>query len=386
MRNLFVGYWYKNYLDIYKKAPKKWELLSSSKLNELKPFKCLLGKKILVIGKDKILHCRKRYPHAPYKKLLKAIKLDLYNLFPSKTLEFIALPFEKTSTYVLFDIWAWENHEFLQIKKFFPFSYAIPEDLAFYFDTPEIKIYKNKDLIIFLAYIKGKYLATAIFKNSVSEEDFKKFFESLGIFKKEIKVIKIYGNILPKLNMNLEIIRYPEPIYPPFLEDIPKLNLSSFKVKSKITFDLKKFEYFLRFIIYFLLGYSFFLYNLNYNYKLAIEEIKSSIQSLKNLNNKNSQKRYSKIFEELKNEINAYPSPLYILDLIAEKLPEGSYLTHLIINGKQIEVSINTQDIFSVLINFEKTPYIKNIKLKNQPIKDTSSGYYRFDLSFELVK
>ncbi len=77
-----VAYWHKDGLDVYRSADKKPVKLASGSLDKLKPIRAVFDKKVLIVGRELLLHIKKRYPPAPKEKLTRAVGLEIRELFP----------------------------------------------------------------------------------------------------------------------------------------------------------------------------------------------------------------------------------------------------------------------------------------------------------------
>jgi hypothetical protein len=136
---MFVGYWHKGGLDIYRLAKEKVERFASGSLDQLKPVKSF-GKVVLIVGRELLLHTRKKFPPASADDLKKAVGLEIGGMFPVKNPSFFLSVFERTEAYAMADIWAWDSSGYDGLKRVFPFTHVLPEDMAFISEETEISV------------------------------------------------------------------------------------------------------------------------------------------------------------------------------------------------------------------------------------------------------
>ena len=129
--SLLVAYWHKEGLEIYRYGNSKPVQQDSGPLDQLKPIHGSFQKKVLVVGRELLLHQRKRYPPAPKEKLVKALGLEIKGLFPLPDPAYHCQVYESSPTHTTLEIWAWDRGAYSQLKKVFPFDYVIPEDLCY---------------------------------------------------------------------------------------------------------------------------------------------------------------------------------------------------------------------------------------------------------------
>ncbi len=137
--NMFVGYWHKGGLEIYRTSEGAITMFASGAVDTLKPVKSF-GKIVLIVGRDLLLHTRKKFPPASSDDLKKAVTLEIGEMFPIKSPSFSLTVFERTQSYTLADIWAWESSGYDNLKRVFPFTHVLPEDMAFISEEPEISV------------------------------------------------------------------------------------------------------------------------------------------------------------------------------------------------------------------------------------------------------
>jgi 3-oxoacyl-(acyl-carrier-protein) synthase len=66
---LVAAYWHPDGLDIYRYVNDKPVKLASGSLEGLKPVKAAFDKKVLIVGRELLLHMKKKYPPAQKEKL-----------------------------------------------------------------------------------------------------------------------------------------------------------------------------------------------------------------------------------------------------------------------------------------------------------------------------
>lgn len=394
MMGMVVGYWHKEGLDIYRYVDKKPAKLASGNLDELKPIRGISGKKVLIVGKDLLLHTRKRYPPASGEKLAKAVGLEIGDIFPLSKPAFHSRVFESSSTHTLLDIWVWEGREYARLKEVFPFNYIVPEDLAYSSDLPEVKIFQYRGMIHILAHSGDRFLAGTSYPDSapdsaINEREVERFLSSLGRYRPDIKRIKVYGltSIRPKDFGVPEISNVPAGDYPPCIDGLLDLNLKEFRVKGESHLSLKM-DHIFRVFLYLLLGYGLMLYLTERNYDLSAGQIRQKIRAIdaKMSPKEAGQKAedYSEIIREVNDRLTARYSPLKAMDTIAQNLPMGSFILRMALNEKNLEVFFSSKEPLALVRAIGAARGIKTVQLKGAPLRDAATGLYRFVLVVEL--
>ena len=396
MMGMVVGYWHKEGLDIYRFVDKKPVKLTSASLDRLKPIRGVLSKKVLIVGRELLIHTRKRYPPALEEKLMKAVGVEIGDIFPITKPVYHCRVYESSSAYTTLDIWAWGSEDYARLKEVFPFNYVIPEDLAFSSDVPEVKVFQYRGMTSMLAHSGNRFLGGASYPDSgpisgINERDVERFFSGLGRYGSDIKQMKVYGSVPFKLkDIGLpEIARVTQGDYPPCMDYLSSLNLNEFKVKGEYRLS-SKIDLLCRLSIYLILGYGLMLYLTARNYDQAAGEIRQKIKaidgkiSLGDAGQKTGD--YSEIIREINGRLATRHSPLKVMDIIANKLPTGSFINRMVLNENNLEVSVSSKDPLSVVKAIGGAEGVKVARLKGAPVRDSVAGMYNFLIMMELSK
>jgi len=390
MKDTMVAYWHKDGLEVYGIADKKPVKYTSGALDNLEPIKSGLGKKILIVSRDLLLHVRKRYPPAPEEKLRKAVALELGEMFPLIKPAFHCRVFQSFTTYSLVDIWAWENDLYPRIKEVFWFNYVVPEVLLFTSAVPEVKVFQYGGMTSMLAHADGKYLAGASCPDSSFHQgELERFLHSLEQFGTEIKKIKIYGDLPLTLKDIPEISRVGTMDYPPCLDDIEVLDLARFRIRRDYPLWEKRGLVF-RVAIYLLLGYTLMLYMTLRNYDRATDEVRQKLTAMDrqtvSLAAGQKSEDYSAVIREVNEKLNATPSPLRVMKMLAQRVPEGSSINRMVLNENILEVAISSKDPVSIVKALGDAKEIKKVSLKGAPLKDRAANIFNFVITMELLQ
>ena len=373
---IVVGYWHKDGLDLYRYVNKKPVKLASGSLDRLKPIKAVFDKKVLIVGRELLLHIKKRYPPAPKEKLTRAVGLEIRELFPISKPAFHARVYESSTAYTTLAIWAWQSEMYGRLREVFPFTYVVPEDLAYSSDVPEVKIFQYRGMTNILAHSGKEFLGGASSPDSgINDGDVERFLSGLGKYRSDIKQVKVYGSIPFQLKDAgiQEISRVAQGDYPPCMDYLPGLELKEFKVKGEIRLS-SKVNLLFRVLIYIILGYGLMLFLTARNYDQTSGEIRKKIDSigakisLKDTGQKG--RDYSEVVKEVNERMAARPSPLKVMKIIAGRLPEGSFLTRMVLDENNLEATISSKDPISVVKALGDAEGIKTARLKGAPIRD----------------
>jgi hypothetical protein len=388
-----VAYWHRDGLDVYQYVDEKLLKKVSGSLNELKPIKGILGKKVLIVGRELLLHTRKRYPPAPKEKLTKAVGLEIGDIFPILKPAFHCRVYESSNTYTTLDIWAWDSEPYARLREVFPFNYIVPEDLAYSSEVPEVKVFQYRGMTNILAHSGDRFLGGASYPDAgIDEKDVERFLSGLGRWRSDIRQIKVYGAVpfqfkdaeIP------EISRVAQGDHPPCIDYLAGLNLNEFKVKGDIHLS-SRIDFLCRILIYLILGYGIMLYLTAKNYDQVAWEIREKMNSIDkkiSLNKDAGHKieDYSDIVKEVNERIRARPIPLKVMDMIAHRLTAGSFINRMILNENNLEVSVSSRDPLSVVKALGGAEGIKTVRLKGAPGKDAKTGSYNFNVTVELSR
>lgn len=195
MKKITAAYWRKDSLEVYSYTGDVPYKQASGRLSELKPVKKRPGRiYALIVGRERLMHSRKRYPPAPLSKLAQAVALDLGELFPLVQPAFYCRVFKAISNYVELDIWAWEKDEYEKIREIFPFNHVIPEDVLFKAPEPEVVIFRQNNLVHLLACDQSGFIDGASFPvEGFGGGQVEGFLLSLSQLGKEAKKISLHG-------------------------------------------------------------------------------------------------------------------------------------------------------------------------------------------------
>ena len=396
MMAIVVAYWHKDGLDIYRFVDKKLVKKASGRLDELKPIKGIFDRKVLIVSRELLLHSRKRYPPALEEKLMKAVGVEIGDIFPITKPVYHCRVYESSSAYTTLDIWAWGSEDYARLKEVFPFNYVIPEDLAFSSDVPEVKVFQYRGMTSMLAHSGNRFLGGASYPDSgpisgINERDVERFFSGLGRYGSDIKQMKVYGSVPFKLkDIGLpEIARVTQGDYPPCMDYLSSLNLNEFKVKGEYRLS-SKIDLICRILIYLILGYGLMLYLTERNYDRAASEIKQKIKAMDSkLTLRDAGQKvddYSEIIREINGKLIIRYSPLKVMDVIARNLPSGSFIGRMVLNENNLEVTASSKDPISVVKALGGAEGIKTARLKGAPVRDSATGMYNFLIMMELSR
>ena len=388
----WAAYWHKGGLEIYRIGRKGTALYASGSLEALQPLRGAVGRKILIVGRDLLIHTRKKYPPASKEKLQKAVALEIDTLFPLSAPAFYCNVFESFASYAVVNIWAWETTAYSRLREIFPFSHVVPEDTAFLSETPEVKIFRHGDTAGIVALSGNRFIAGASWPASRFEErDIEIFLKGLDEYGEEIKKVTVYGPLLLPLKSiaGFNVSRPADGRHPPCLDTITALNLRSFKVKGYYrlpgTGDLA-----LRVPIYLALGYGLLLLLTlqNYDHKMAEIRQQSAVAEKRIIavDNATPIEDFSAVSREVKDLLFKHPSPRQALDMLAAKLPPGSFIKRLVLNENNLEITLSSREPLNVIKALGNVPEIKKVALKGAPAKDSATGLYSAILIAELAQ
>jgi hypothetical protein len=385
-----VAYWHKGGLEIYRLEGGKPVKEASGNLEELKPLRSSFTRKILIVGRDLLFHTRKRYPPTPVEKLTKAVALEIGAIFPLSKPAFHCRVHESSAAHTTLDIWAWESEPYARLREIFPFHFAVPEDLACLSASPEIKIFQSGGMIHLLASAQNRFLAGASYPETGLEDGAaERFFSGLGRYTADIKEVRVFGalNIVLK-NGEREIVRSPRVDYPPCLQNIFTLDLKPFKAKGEFRSPVQA-SLLLRVLIYILIGYGLMLYLTDKNYDQAAGELRQKIRKTQGgtLNQvpASAVTDYSEVIAEVNEKLAKKVSPLTLMERLARRLPEGSFITRIALNENILDVSAASKEPLSVVKALGGMEGIKTARLKGPPVKDGQTGSFNFVVTLELL-
>ncbi len=376
---MIIAYLQKKGLSFYKI---KDNTITEIAQKDLSPIKQFFSKKILIISKELLFYTRKTYPPMQFKKLKKALQIDILDLFPISSPDFYVQVFENTQKATIVDIWAWQKPEH-EIRKFFPFQYVIPEDVLLTEKDSALKIIFTGDSYHLIAYLKAKFLGTLSVVH-LTQKEIELFLTGLLPHSQEIQKIKVYGEIPPDLKFDKPIEKILLPPYPLCLEGIYNVNLRAFK--TKFYFPIKS-DVLFRVPIYAIIAYGVFLFFTAQNYENAVNDVKAQIAQIEKKTNSIkvvSQENYEPLISEVNKSISQTVSPLTVMNMLALKLPIGCTLNRFVLTEKDLEISLTAQYPLDIIQTLESSEMVKSVKLKGPPTQNTSSHSYNFVLTLEL--
>lgn len=393
MMGMLAAYWHKDGLDVYRYVDKKPVKQASGRLDGLKPIKGILDKKALIVGRELLLHTRKRYPPAPIKKLTQAVEMEVKDLFPISKPAFCCRVFESSTAHTTLDIWAWESEPYAQVQKIFPFNYVVPEDIAYSSEVPEVKVFQYRGMTHVLAHSGRRFIGgTSAPEAGMDEKEMERFLSGLGRYRSDIKQIRIYGPVPVQFKDGgiSNLLRVAQEDHPPCLDHLAGLNLHEFKAKGEIHLS-SKIDLLCRILIYLILGYGLMLYLTARNYDRVALEIREKIGSIdKKISSKMDAGKgvedYSDIVKEVNEKIRARPSPLKVMEMLAKRLPADSFINRTVLDESNLEISVSSKDPLSVIKTLGSAEGVKTARLRGVPIKDSLTGSCNFIVHVELSR
>ncbi len=387
-----VAYWHREGLDIYRLVHNRPVKLAGGELARLAPFRGIADKKILIIGRERLFHLKKRYPPAPEEALRKAVSLEIGELVPFSSPAYFCQVFESYSSHVLMDIWAWKTDEYQRLREIFPFGAAVPEDLLFTASEPEMAVYQSRGMLEILAYGGGKYFdGTAFPADTVSKDDLGRFIQGLAQYRVDVKKIKVYGSFAISFGdlPHPDILSVPMPPYPPCLESLPLLEFRRFRVKRDHAIFRKK-AFIFRIVLYLVIGYAAMLFLTLNNYDNALQAIKqrtaaidkqvaTMVAAQTEISGENSG-----VAKDLEEKISARRSTLSTLNTLAQRLPRGSYINRMVLIENNADISLSSKEPLMVIRMLGEAPEIKKVSLKGPPVKDRNATLYSFNMTIEF--
>jgi hypothetical protein len=247
-------------------------------------------------------------------------------------------------------------------------------------------------LIHMLAHAKGRFLDSA----TIPRADFdagqvSRFLVNLSQVGEEIKRIRIYG--LPQFeikdNLGPEVIRAQEKQYPPCLEGITHADLREFGIKGEYRF-IPEPGLVLRICLYLILGYGLMLFLTVRNFDRASTEIRQRIAAMDKkavaLGASQSAADYSDVVREVNARLHDGLTPLKIFNMLAQKLPEGSFINRIKLMENSLELLVSSKEPLLVVKSLGNDALVKKVMLKGAPAKDKGTGFYNFVVTLELIR
>lgn len=390
IKKITAAYWQKDGLDIYSYAGDVPYKQASGNFSELKPVKKRWGIYALIVGRDRLMHLRKRYPPAPLEKLTKAVSLEIGELFPLAQPAFYCRVFKAISNYVELDIWAWETAGYEKIREVFPFNHVIPEDVLFRAPEPEVAIFQQRKLIHLIACGPSGFLDGASFPaDGFSEGYIHNFLLGLSQSGNEIKKVKIYG--LPSTQLNdaagIALIRAEAKIFAPCLENLHQADFREFKIRGEGRFFALA-PLVLRIGLYLVLGYILALFLTMKNYESATAKLRQQIGEIDRTATAWSASRpaqdYSEVLSEVERLLRKNQKPLKAMNMLAQKFPEGTFVNRLLFTENVIEIMVSSKEPLNVIKALEGVELVRKVTIKGPLSQDRTTGLYNFSLTLEL--
>ncbi len=358
--------------------------LKNGEIKILSPFErarrfFLFISKIGVISHNDLVFLKKRYP-LQAKKFLKQILLeDLHTLFPPEKYEFYYQIIQEYPSEIEVNLWIYEKALKERLSQESCSAFLL-EPLAYTFKEPTIVFFKDKNFV-FIYSQEGKILNYSNFPLLNRE--------NLNIVLKGSKPHPdtkwiIYGDLDPILkdflpeNMKVEVRENPP--YPIFLDFINLKKIKPFSLKS---FEFSKIDvaFLLRIVIYLFLGVSLNYYLSIKAYEREISEIEKKIKTLTNTVKNPSN---TPVEAELLKLRQKKQDPLYILNSLANLLPQNTNIIKFSLSEETLELSLSTPDPLLILNNLYFEDCFTTIKLASN-IK-LEEGTYQIDLKIGLKK
>lgn len=379
---MYAAYWQKNRLDIYKISKTGVETLGGGAVEDLKPVKGF-GKKLLIVSSANSLHVRKRFPAISDKDLAKAVANEIAELFPIANPSFHFKIQEKEKMYTLVDIWAWDSAAAARVKAAFGFTHVLPEELVYAAKQPELILHGTDEAAQLAAYGDGKFLGSSSFARSLTRDDLALFQKSLGRYANEIKTLRIFGARWPELDApDLEVLREPPRQYPFCLDHIGQLDLAGFKLKR--AYVSPAIDAALKVALVFALAYAIALFLSIRNYDSYLGDLNQKLAALSKQSaaatKVAAQQDYSGVAAELEKKLKVGVRPLDAMELYAEKLPPGSFVTRLTISEKNVEAVVTSKQPLDVLKALGDAKGVKSVKLKSALMKDAKTANFNFSV------
>ncbi len=348
----------------------------------------LLGKRLLIVGRDVSLHIKRRYPPATYKDLNKAVGVDIEELFPIKDPSYYIKLSEQTTAYSLVDIWGWSKADTDRVRDIFPFNYIAPEDALFISEGPELSILTERGSTYAVAHSREGFIACSVI-NDPPGHSIDRLLKGISRQTGGVKRANLYG-VSDKALVDALRTLVPETVnkqskpYPVCIDHAAARDLRDFKTAPAQRDVLKNIYRAMRLFIYLLLASTLSLFITNRDYDLAIGEMKDKISAFsKESVQEKTEDDYADVLEELHKKMEDPVDHLQILDLLAGLLPEKSHVTRLNLNDKNLELALMSTDPLVIVKKLGESDMFGVIRLKGTPMKD-ARGIYTFTITAEL--
>lgn len=386
---MLAGYWHKEGFEIYRSKEGRSEKLASGEPERMKPVRAL-GKKVLIVGRDLLLHTRKRFPPASEADIRKAVRMEAGELFPLRNPAHCISIFERTETYTTVDIWAWDASAEEKLRRIFPYTHILPEDLVFTSDEPEIIAVCGRESSCLIAYGKNGFLGGSTFRGDLGGRHIEVLVKGIGRHAGEIKRVRLFGAAAVPRDLQggpFEVVRSGTKEHPVSLDFLPRLQLKPFRVRAERETALPYLGLAARAVLSLLLAYGLFLFFSGRNYDAAAREVKEKINRLAAgmivQGTGQTNEGDADALAEVKEKRKAGTSPLRVMDMLAARLPGQSVVSRMLLNENLMELTLTTKDPVALIKALGAAEGVKAVKLKGAPARDPK-GIYTCALTVEL--
>jgi hypothetical protein len=174
------------------------------------------------------------------------------------------------------------------------------------------------------------------------------------------------------------------------MDYLSSLNLNEFRVRGDYHLS-SKIDLISRVLIYFILGYGMMLYFSVRDYDQVVGEIRKKINSIDTRMSTNrgtgqTVTDYSEVVREVNQRLSTRYSPLKVMDMIASRLPEGSFIIRMVLNENKLEITASSKNPLSVIKALGSAEGIKTARLKGAPFMDMATRLYNFVITMELSR
>jgi hypothetical protein len=356
----------------------------------------ITGKNILVLGRELLYYWREKYPPSIQKNLKGILSNDVAELFPMiSDPSFHFNVFESHPNYTLVDIWAWESRVVEDLAKGFYFNYLIPEDLLFVSEAAEVTIYAEGDKVYAFAHGPNGFIGFRTLAAPLTEGGVEVFLRGLGAYRQRLESINICGIPPPAgaavMDIPIHIIEdngFPVSLrglsYFNSLTPLNVLKLAPFK--TRMWYSAVDTELLFRVALYSMAAYLVSSWLSINKLDTSLEDIErettrvtKKINELIELQDKDVT---AKLLMALAKKVSEFTPPLDVLGVLTRAIPDGSYVTQLIINNRNADVNIVSADPSGVISKLSTSKEVENVKLVGEPSRE--GQVYKFRLSIDM--
>jgi hypothetical protein len=144
----------------------------------------------------------------------------------------------------------------------------------------------------------------------------------------------------------------------------------------------------LRIGLYLVLGYALMLSLTWSNYDQALRAIRGKTgeinKKLALADQGQPQEDYSTLIAEVNAKLKTGALPLKAMNLLARRLPEGSFINRIVVSENGIEVAVSSKDPLAVVKALGADGGVRKVNIKGAPTKDGGTGSYNFLMTMEL--